>query len=74
MEQRGCSYLACEDVAERHVVVPTDPVAADVFLCPMHEPYVRRAMGDPQKGQVVVLHADPGGRRRVTVSTGPPAR
>ena len=72
IHQRGCSYVSCEDVAERHVVVPADPVAADVFLCAMHEPFVRRVIGDPKVGQVVVLEGDPGDRRRVTVWT-PPA-
>ena len=74
IDQRGCSYLSCEDLAERHVVVPADPLAADVFLCPMHEPYVRRAIGDSSLGQIVLLEPEPGSRRRVTVWTQPTGR
>ena len=66
-EERGCSYLGCEDVAATYMVVPADPVSADMFLCPNHAPYVRRAIDDAQVGQVVVVDAEPGDRRRVTV-------
>jgi hypothetical protein len=71
---RGCQYLGCEDVAVEHVVIPGDPVPHDLFLCPGHAPYVRRAMADKASGDVRVTAGEYGGERtRVWVWKSRPA-
>ena len=62
-DQRACQYLGCEDVAVEYVVVPGDPVPRDVFLCPGHAPYVRRALSESNRGDVRVAAGDYGGER-----------
>jgi hypothetical protein len=66
IQSDGCQFLGCEDVANRHVVVPTDPIPTDVFLCPSHDPYIRTAI-DSQPTLVRVQAAEGGDRARVWV-------
>ena len=57
-----------------HLVLPGDPVPYDVFLCPGHAPYVKRALGSAAGGDVRVAAGDYGGERaRVRVWKGEPA-
>ena len=64
----GCQYQGCEDVATEHVVVPDAALPRDVFLCPGHAPYARRALhaSNRERLALVVDHV-PGGRLRVAV-------
>jgi hypothetical protein len=62
-EPRACQYLGCEDVAAEYVVIAGDPVPHDIFLCPGHAPYVRRAMSDASNGDIRVAAGDYGGER-----------
>lgn len=62
-DQRGCQYLGCEDVAVEHVVIPAQPIPLDIFLCPGHAPYVRRALGEGGDGDLRVSAGDYGGER-----------
>jgi hypothetical protein len=64
----GCQYRGCEDVATEHVVVPDAAVPHDVFLCPGHAPYVRRALhASNQERLALVVDQVPGSRLRVVV-------
>jgi hypothetical protein len=73
VEQRGCQYLGCEDVAVEHFVIPGDPVPHDIFLCPGHAPYVKEALGSAARGDVRVNAGEYGGERaRVWVWKGNP--
>jgi hypothetical protein len=60
---RGCQYLGCEDVAVEHVVIPGDPIPHDLFFCPGHGPYVKRALGDASVGDVRVAPVERAGER-----------
>jgi hypothetical protein len=72
--ERGCQYLGCEDVAVEHVVIPGDPIPHDLFLCPGHAPYVKRALGNAANGSVRVAAGEHGGdRTRVWVWKAEPA-
>jgi len=63
VDQRACQYLGCEDVATDYLAVPGDTVPHDVFLCPGHAPYVRRALTESGRGDIRVNAGDYGGER-----------
>ena len=64
-EVDGCQYLGCEDVVSARRFVHDIDAAAEVGLCPGHDPFVASSGAD--RARRVVLVDDAAGRLRVKV-------